>query len=421
MKKKLGLLKNIGAFFFLGMLGLSGWLMAYHYYRAGSVVPLISNEVLAEQTLAQTTVNAQWYETTIKHGDTIEKIFKRFHLSYETLEDILHLEGSKKILLKIKPGEKIRLLISSDQELEKIEIPLNEKQHIIIAKNEGGFSFENQAVSENPIKNPIKERNHFIYKYGSAIVQKSLFETGLQAGLSHKQAMQLITLFSQNQLIRQSVHRGDRLEVLYLPNEHYINFAQMTHRNKIYQIYRYTDPNGNSDYYTEDGFSLRPSLVRAPLNYDHISSRFSTHRWNPILHFVRPHYGVDYAASMGTPVKAAGDGHISFLGYRGGYGKAVIIDHLASYATLYGHLSRFAKGVHPGSLVKQGQIIGYVGDTGESTGSHLHFEIRVNNIPRNPLSVALPKGIPVPNRYRTGFFAIKRQLLAEYHAMSNHG
>ena len=180
---------------------------------------------------------------------------------------------------------------------------------------------------------------------------------------------------------------------------------------------RYTDPKGHSSYYSPDGRSMRKAFLRSPVDFRRISSRFTRSRCHPILGVCRPHRGVDYAAAVGTPIKAAGDGKIIFRGWKGGYGRAIIIRHGTKYSTLYGHMSRFKRGLHTGSRVKQGQIIGYVGQSGLATGPHLHYEFRVNGVHRNPLTVKLPQAAPIPAAYKQDFLATSRPRLAQLDAV----
>ena len=144
---------------------------------------------------------------------------------------------------------------------------------------------------------------------------------------------------------------------------------------------------------------MRKAFLRTPVNFTRISSHFNLRRKHPILNTIRAHRGVDYAAPMGTPVRATANGKIHSIGVSGGYGKTVQMQHGRSYSTLYAHLSRFAKGLGPGTYVKQGQVIGYVGKSGLATGPHLHYEFRINGVHRNPLTVDLPKADPLDERY----------------------
>jgi murein DD-endopeptidase MepM/ murein hydrolase activator NlpD len=158
---------------------------------------------------------------------------------------------------------------------------------------------------------------------------------------------------------------------------------------------RFVDDAGLAGYYTPDGQPMRKAFLRAPLEFTRVSSGFNPHRLHPILNLIRGHMGTDYAAPVGTPVHAAGDGRVSFTGRRGGYGNAVMLSHGNSVATLYGHMSRFAKNIRIGSHVQQGDIIGYVGMTGLATGPHLHYEYLVDGVHKNPQTVQLSGAEPL--------------------------
>jgi murein DD-endopeptidase MepM/ murein hydrolase activator NlpD len=169
-----------------------------------------------------------------------------------------------------------------------------------------------------------------------------------------------------------------------------------------YGVY-FCDPDGNEDYYNLEGKSLRKSLLKSPLRYSYISSYFSKRRFHPILKVWRPHHGLDYVAPIGTPVAAIGDGKVVFKGWKGGYGNLVEIRHKNNFRSRYGHLSRFAKGLRVGKRVKSGQLIGYLGSTGLSTGPHLHFELHKNGVPVNPLRVKIPRAPSVKKKYMALF------------------
>lgn len=189
--------------------------------------------------------------------------------------------------------------------------------------------------------------------------------------------------------------------------------ARFTNRGKVYTAIRYTDKQGNTNYYDADGASLRKAFIRTPVDFARISSRFSNGRKHPILNKIRAHKGVDYAAPRGTPIKAAGDGRVTLAGRKGGYGNTVVIKHGQRYQTLYAHMQGFAKGVRAGSTVKQGQIIGYIGTTGLSTGPHLHYEFQVNGVHVDPLSQKLPTADPIHASEKQRFFQQSKPLLAK--------
>ena len=157
---------------------------------------------------------------------------------------------------------------------------------------------------------------------------------------------------------------------------------------------------------------MRKAFLRTPVRYARISSRFSRGRRHPVLHTIRAHRGVDYAAPAGTPIRAAGDGKVTFVGRKGGYGKTMVLQHGSTYTTLYAHLSRYAKGMRKGRSVRQGEVIGYVGQTGLATGPHLHYEFRVRGVHRDPLRVKLPNALPIPAEHKAEFLAQTKDLVA---------
>lgn len=173
--------------------------------------------------------------------------------------------------------------------------------------------------------------------------------------------------------------------------------------------YWFTAPDGAEDYYDGRGESLRRAFLRAPLEFRRVSSAYSTGRFHPILKKTRPHHGIDYAARAGTPIRAVGDGVVTRAGQDGGYGNVVEIRHKRGYASRYAHMQRFAEGVRTGTRVKQGQLIGYVGSTGLSTGPHLHYEFHENGRPVNPNAIKFITGDPVPRRAQSRFEQLVRQ------------
>ncbi len=185
----------------------------------------------------------------------------------------------------------------------------------------------------------------------------------------------------------------------------YLNLIAARYKGEVgeYTGIYYRDPDGYEDYYNLKGQSLRKSLLKSPLRYSYISSYFSKRRFHPILKIWRPHHGLDYVAPKGTPVSSIGDGIVTFKGWKGGYGNLVEIKHKNNFKTRYGHLSKFAKGIYKGKRVKMGQLIGYVGSTGLSTGPHLHFELHKKGVAINPLRVKIPRAPSVKKKYQSNF------------------
>jgi murein DD-endopeptidase MepM/ murein hydrolase activator NlpD len=173
----------------------------------------------------------------------------------------------------------------------------------------------------------------------------------------------------------------------------------------------FDDPEGYDDFYNLNGQSLRKSMLKSPLRYSRISSYFSNRRFHPILRIWRPHHGLDYVAPIGTPVSSIGDGKVTYAGWKGGYGNLVEIKHPNNYMTRYGHLSKIAPGIKAGKYVKMGDFIGNSGNTGLSTGPHLHFELHINNVPVDPLKINLPRAPSVKKEYKQLFENEKQKIL----------
>ena len=251
--------------------------------------------------------------------------------------------------------------------------------------------------------------------------RSSLFAASDAVCLPDAITMQLAEVFSGDIDFHHDLRRGDRFTVVYEVREldgavvgaGRIVAAEFVNKGHSFQAFRWGADGGGDAYYTADGKSLRKAFLRSPLEFTRITSGFSLARFHPFLQTWRAHKGVDFAAPMGTPVRASGDGKVVFAGRQNGYGNVVALQHGASLSTLYAHLSRFAAAVRSGARVTQGEVIGYVGQTGWATGPHLHYEFRVNNEQRNPLTVALPDALPVPASEKPAYLDRTAPLIAE--------
>jgi murein DD-endopeptidase MepM/ murein hydrolase activator NlpD len=234
-----------------------------------------------------------------------------------------------------------------------------------------------------------------------AKIDSSLYLAAMQAGIPPPVVLKLIHIFSYEVDFQRDLRPGDTFEVLYSfyytpdgkpAKEGDVDYAEIHLANRAVTMYRY-QPKGETtaDYFNAKGESARSMLMKTPVDGARISSGFGM-RFHPVLGYTRMHKGIDFAVPTGTPVMAAGGGTIKVAGWEGGYGNFVLLDHGNSYATAYGHLSRFAAGIHPGSHVRQGQVIAYSGATGLATGPHLHYEIRINGNQVNPLTVKVARG-----------------------------
>ena len=254
------------------------------------------------------------------------------------------------------------------------------------------------------------ERPETRVAFAEGAIETNFFESAAATGLSDKQIMELADLFAWDVDFARDIRQGDRFALLYeslhrgdeqvgtgrILAAEFVNNGD-THRTVYFE---HEDRGG---YYDPEGHPIRKTFLRSPVNFTRISSGFSLKRWHPKLHRFRAHKGVDYAAPIGTPIQAAGDGKIKFAGKKGGYGRVVIIQHGQRYSTLYAHLHRIKGGIKPGARVKQGQTIGTVGRSGLVTGPHLHYEFRVDGAHRNPLKVKLPGAPGLPEKLMTQF------------------
>ncbi|MCF8468650.1 MAG: peptidoglycan DD-metalloendopeptidase family protein [Sneathiella sp.] len=254
------------------------------------------------------------------------------------------------------------------------------------------------------------------------IIESSLFLSAAQAGIPTKTIIDLIRIFSYDVDFQREIQPGDSFEVYFerfadengqILKDGAIHWASMTLSGKTITVYRFkTDDDGFTDYYGENGRSIKKTLMRTPIDGARLTSGFGK-RKHPVLGYTKMHRGVDFGARSGTPIMAAGNGVVEMAGRNGGYGNYVRIRHNSEYKTAYAHMSKFANGIHKGSHVKQGQIIGYVGTTGRSTGPHLHYEVHKNDHQINPLSVKLPAGRKLGGKMLTAFNKFTEQVRRE--------
>jgi murein DD-endopeptidase MepM/ murein hydrolase activator NlpD len=226
--------------------------------------------------------------------------------------------------------------------------------------------------------------------HSTIIITRSLNYDAKKANISPKIVKTLIRIFSWEIDFNKDLRKGDRFIIV---GKHGANPSALIYigATKSVAVFSYIDKRGRIGYYDINGKSLYPSFLKAPLKYKRISSKFQRKRLHPILKTWKPHRAVDYAAKKGTPVYSVASGVIQHRKRMGALGNVVHIKHGSNYVTVYGHLSKFARGLKPSSKVEKGQVIGYVGSTGRSTGPHLHYELRYKGVRRNPLTHPLPK------------------------------
>ena len=328
---------------------------------------------------------------TVQSGDSLELLFQKNSLSISDLGKITQLKASMENLEILLPGEAISIEHTLSGNIVSLSKNLNETKVLRIFSTSTGFESE------------ILEREIEIRKnYAYGVIESSLFEAGNDAGISDTVIMNMAGIFQWDIDFIQDVRIGDEFTVIY---EEYwyegekirtgeILATEFINQGEIFRAARYTNNQNFTDYYMPEGRSVRKAFIRAPVDFTRISSSFNLNRRHPVLNTIRAHKGVDYAAPSGTPVMAAGDGVVKSIGDNGGYGNTIVLQHGSNITTLYAHLSRFAN-IKQGSRVTQGQTIGYVGQSGLTTGPHLHYEYRINGIHRNPRTVDLPLANPI--------------------------
>ncbi|MBW4935606.1 OapA family protein [Marinobacter sp. F4206] len=351
-----------------------------------------------------------WRTFEIESGDTLSSLFKKAGFNDGVMLSVIHGEGDAEKLQRLYAGETIRFATSEAGDLAAIELQRSLLETLKIEKTEDGFT--GQKVIREPEARPA---------FASGTIDGSLYLAAREAGLNDRLTMELAGIFGWEIDFVYDVRKGDHFEVvyeeLYLDGEKFdtgrILSARFINRGEDNTALLYTDSNGDSDYYSPNGKSMRKAFLRTPINA-RVSSPFNLQRRHPVLDVVRPHEGTDYGAPTGTPIKAAGSGRVHFSGWKGGYGRTVILQHGDNITTLYAHMSRLGRGIKKGTRVKQGETIGYVGSSGMVTGPHLHYEFRLNGSPRNSRTVKLPDAKPVPSSEMARFKRYTEQRLAQF-------
>jgi murein DD-endopeptidase MepM/ murein hydrolase activator NlpD len=355
----------------------------------------------------------QTVEFVVRRNDTLDRIFRQLKLNLTDLASIRELPGVQEQLDRLRPGDTIKLVHDDDGLVQALSRRISETEVLSVTRVEEAGPFAAEVVST-----PVEVRE----SRAQGTIDSSLFVAARAAGVSPEIILRLANdIFGWDIDFALDIQPGDRFSVIYeqkFRDGEYIGdgrilAADFVNAGTTHRAIYYESADGKiADYFTPDGRSMRRQFLRAPLDFTRISSNFNPKRRHPIMNMIRAHKGVDYAAPTGTIIKAAGDGRVSFVGTKGGYGRAVIIEHGGGISTLYGHMSRFARGISDGDRVKQATTIGYVGSSGAATGPHLHYEYRVNGLHKNPRTVPLPDAAPIPEGYLAEFKARSAEALA---------
>lgn len=374
--------------------------------KTKSILSLQSPQTLAPTVNTEKKIN-NYYTITIKPGDNLFAAFKRNQLPASSVYQLLKDPLAAKYLSNIHPNDTIFFKLMNNQLIE-LNYPISHDQTLHVTYNNSQLHSQLKSI-------PLEIRQLFF----DIAINHSLSRDLNHAGVSNQIIAKVNTIFSNNFNFKRSLKKGDHMQLIIeeIQSGFYaqakqtaVLAARLKHGKKNITALQFIAPNGKQTYYTPQGMSLEPPFLRYPLKYSYISSPFTLHRKHPILGITRPHYGVDLAAPLGRPIHSTSDGQIYLIGKDRGYGNTIKIKNTPHYSTVYAHLSRFAKGLKRWSWVKKGQIIGYVGSTGLSTGPHLHYEVRIDGVAHDPLKVKLPNGLPIPKRYLQDFLLKAKQL-----------
>ncbi|MDQ7968910.1 MAG: peptidoglycan DD-metalloendopeptidase family protein [Oxalicibacterium faecigallinarum] len=390
----------------------SALLLALCAFGAAGVAPMapdaddlpvraISQELelpqLAEQIAALEEQQQKFItEERVRSGDTLGTLLQRLGIDDDAAAAFIRNDPVARNMMQLKAGKRVQAEVTADGELERLTTLVSQGRdepisNLVIKREGDGFKSVQTAGN---LEKRIEMR--------SGIIRSSLFAATDQAQIPDNVALQIVDMFSTNIDFGSDLRRGDRFNVVYetyWQNGEYISSGRVLagefmNGPSVYQSVWFEESSKSGGYYSFDGKSLKKAFLKSPLEFSRISSGFSM-RKHPISGQWKAHKGVDFAAATGTPIRASGDGVIDFVGTQRGYGNVVTIKHWNNYSTLYAHMNGFAKGLRKGMKVSQGQLIGYVGSTGWATGPHLHYEFRVNNEARDPMSINIPNAQPL--------------------------
>lgn len=355
-----------------------------------TTLPLASNEFKVSETPAASYIN----ETRIRRGDTLAAVLQRLELDAPGLQTFLTHDPSARSIYKLYPGRSVQAATDETGKLvwlRYVHTPGNETEGEVVTRMLHVRPEGDTYVAEEMTENTDRQ-----VRIAVGTIQSSLFGATDSAGIPDSITLQMADVLGAKVDFLRDLRQGDQFRVVYETRSHEGRYAgagrllavEFVNQGKTHNAVWFA-ADGRGAYYDFDGNNLRGAFLKTALKFSRISSTFGM-RQHPIHGRWMGHKGVDYAAPTGTPIHSTADGVVDFAGTQSGYGNVVIIRHSDKYSTLYAHQSRIAEGMRKGTKVAQGQLLGYVGQTGWATGPHLHYEFRINGQPVDPLSVDLP-------------------------------
>ncbi len=372
-----------------------------------TVIPVEVKETIPPVEIKENIIEGKDY--TFKKGDTLYEFLLDLNLSPQEIFQVL--ESSKTVydLKKIKPDTTITLDIDANSNsLNRLVYNYDDQHLLVVHKTPEGYSTSKEKILYDISLRTIQ-----------GTIKNNLFDDAIEAGGNPQIILNFADILAWDVDFFTDLRQNDSFKILFeevCKDGEFVKCgkilaAEFVNNGRQIRVFYYEDGQGNAGYYDDQGRSVAREFLKSPLRYSRISSGFTKRRFHPILKTYRPHLGVDYAAPVGTPIEATGDGKIIYCGWKGNYGKCIKIQHNHVYTSFYGHLSRYAKGMKKGKRVKQGQVIAYVGSTGLSTGPHLDYRLKKNGTFVNPLTLKSTKKHSISKALRPQFQKHKRQML----------
>ena len=357
-----------------------------------------------------------WRNERVQRGDTVAELLRRLNVEDAAASAYLRTSGEAESLRKLAVGKEVQTEINAAGGLISLRYLGDNGAQIVIEKKGDGYATRIL---------PAQLEKRLFVRTGE--IKTNLYAATDAAGMPEAAANQLTEIFSGDIDFHHDLRKGDKFTVVYemtysngaLVQTGRIQAAEFVNQRQVYRAVYFQGDGQQGDYYTPEGKSVRKTFLRSPIEFSRVSSGFAYSRFHPVLNRWRAHKGVDFAAPIGTKVRATSDGAVSSFGREGGYGNFIAISHQGRFNTVYGHLSRFAKGLHKGQRVAQGEVIGYVGMTGLATGPHLHYEFKIDGQQRDPLRVALPNAQPVGAADKASFQLLADNFVARLNQLRN--
>ena len=360
---------------------------------------VVENIALSPAASAASAAQTFWSEERIQRGETQASLLARLGVEDDAAVRYLRTTRDARSLFQLVPGRAVSAETTADGQLVTLRY-LNGNTLMTVTRDGESFNATERAASlETRVVSAAGE------------IRSSLFAATDRLNVPDAVTLQMVDVFSTDIDFHKDLRKNDSFslvyEMLYDRGEPVrsgrLLSAEFVNQGKTLNAVWFAASNGEGSYYTLDGKNIRKAFLRSPLEFSRITSGFSAGRYHPILQTWRAHTGVDFAAPMGARIKATADGVVDFAGVQGGYGNVVILRHQSKFTTLYAHMSGFAPAIRKGAKVQQGDFIGSVGMTGLTTGPHVHYEFRVDNVHRDPLSVAVPVAFPIAPEHKQQF------------------